>query len=383
MKQIKVKHAKGQYKILIGTDLLPKTGVFLKSLVGGRKILIVSHRTIAKYHSGTVKHSLEKAGFEVHSYLLPYGGERDKSEQVLKSLWKKMADIGLDRSSALLALGGGVVGDLAGFAAATYMRGISVVQVPTTLLAQVDSAIGGKTGMDLYQVKNIVGAFHQPRMVICDMNTLKTLPLAEFRNAFAEVIKYGVIWDAKLFDLLEKKTAAFFTSLNRGKLNQKDFSFLEIIVYRSAKVKAEVVCKDEFETSGLRMILNYGHTFGHAFESVSNYRISHGEAVAVGMMLAGELALREGLFPKSGQARQVKLLRESGLLEPWFRGRYAAAKLVSFMKKDKKAKAGALRLVLPRTIGRVEVRSDFSGAKVLSFLKDVLTNKTGTGVNAQ
>ena len=299
--------------------------------------------------------------------MLKHGNERDKSAPELTKLWIAMAKAGLDRTSAVVALGGGVVGDAAGFAAATYMRGISLIQVPTTLLAQVDSSIGGKTAIDLPEGKNLVGAFYQPRLVISDINTLKTLPFKEFRNSFAEVVKYGVIRDAGLFNLLEAKTNWFFLSLKRGIFNAPQRAFLEAVVSRSAAVKAKVIERDEFERKGERMILNYGHTFGHALEANSRYRMPHGEAVAIGMTLAARLASKLKLFKKKDELRQAMLLRSAGLP---IKARFQAHRILTFMKRDKKARAGRIRLILPKAIGRVETSDRISEREIRILLQE-------------
>ena len=352
MKKITVHLKERSYPILVGRGFLSSVGWFLKPLKVGSKVLIVSNRRVAQYFLKPVCESLKKAGFQGFSHYLSHGDERDKSEKELLRLWSKMAQIPLDRTSTVIALGGGVVGDLTAFATSTYMRGVALVQIPTTLLAQVDSAIGGKTAIDLPAAKNMVGTFYQPRMVICDIMTLNRLGLKEFRNSFAEVIKYGIIQDPPLFELLERKADRFFSSLKRKVLGPSELTFLETIVWRSALVKSKVVERDERETKGKRMILNYGHTFAHALEGASGFKIPHGEAVAKGMILAGELAFRMGIFGKDAQARQERLIKQVG-----FSGNhhFSGAQLLSFMKRDKKVRDGKLRLVLPKKIGQVGI----------------------------
>ncbi len=352
MKKITVHLGDRSYPILIGRNLHAKIGGLVKPLKLGQKVLIVSNQKVANHFLTSVSKSLSHSGFEVFSYLLSHGDERDKSEKELSKLWNAVARIPLDRTSTVLALGGGVVGDVAGFAASTYMRGISFVQVPTTLLAQVDSAIGGKTAIDLPTAKNIVGTFYQPRIVISDVETLKTISLKVFQDSFAEVIKYGMIQDSKLFDLLEKKGRWFVKSVRQKSFGTQEFKFLEEIVWRSALVKAKVVEEDERETKGKRMILNYGHTFAHALEVASKFKMPHGEAVACGMILAGELALRMGLFSIQVQARQISLIRQISFPAEYH---FSSSKILAFMKRDKKARNGKLRLVLPTRIGQVQV----------------------------
>jgi 3-dehydroquinate synthase len=241
----------------------------------------------------------------------------------------------------VIAVGGGVVGDVAGFAAASYLRGVALVQVPTTLVAQTDSAIGGKTGVNLPEGKNLVGAFYPPKLVMVDTNTLKTLPQREFRGGLAEVIKYGVIADAKLFAFLER---------NFEKVLARDARALEYLITRSAEIKAIVASKDERE-SGLREILNFGHTFGHALESVTAYRkYQHGEAVAWGMMAAALYGHELGVTPASDAARIISLVRRMGKLPEW--PRVTPQRLIEWMSSDKKSRAGKLRFVLTSKIGK-------------------------------
>ncbi len=359
---------------MIGRGLLARIGGLLMSLGVGKKVLVVSNRKVARLYLGPVSKSLRKAGFQVFSRLLPYGNERDKSEQVLSELWHYMARIPLERSSAVIALGGGVVGDLAGFAASTYMRGIALIQVPTTLLAQVDSAIGGKTAIDLPEAKNVVGTFYQPRLVISDIHTLRTLGEGELRNQFAEVVKYGMISDTGLFKLLEKKAAPFFSAMHSGTFGQRELSFLETIVWRSAKVKAKVVEADERETKGKRMILNYGHTFAHAIEAASKFRLPHGEAVAIGMVLAARLARNIGWVNAAAEKRQLELIRRTALPRRLVIGRSSNRVLLSYMKRDKKVRNGKLRLVLPKRIGEVAVKDNVSEKQILGLLDEFRGN---------
>ena len=374
MKKTHVRLAGRSYSILVGRNLFSRLGNLLKPLRLGSKLLIVTNRKVARFFLKPVRESLRKAGFEVAApYLLSHGNERDKSSDSLNALWRHMGDVGLERSSAVLALGGGVVGDVAGFAASTYMRGISVVQVPTTLLAQVDAAIGGKTAIDLPSAKNMVGTFYQPRLVIADVKTLG--PLVKFRNqelpnGFAEVIKYGMIADPQLFQLLEEKLIGFLNFLSKkSSLSADKFSFLETVVWRSARIKAKVVSEDEYEKKGKRLILNYGHTFAHAFEAVSNYEMPHGEAVALGMVCAARLANARGLLSSEVERRQNCLIQSAGLPVKAPK-RFKVDQLMRSMMLDKKKKNGELRFILPEAIGRVRVVDDVSPGEI----KSVLTN---------
>jgi len=361
MKKIKVNLKNRSYDILVGRGLLRQTGKFLKSLSAGRKVFIISNRKIAK-SAGFLKPltvSLVKSGFQVIYHELPHGNEKDKSEAELLKLWKSMSQAGLDRSSTVVALGGGVVGDVAGFAASTYMRGIRFVQIPTTLLAQVDSAIGGKTAIDLMNAKNMVGTFYQPKLVISDLDLITSVPPEVFQNSFAEIIKYGVIRDSKLFELLERYGEIFLKNLENRRLTKQDFLFLENVVARSAKIKADVVSRDEFETKGLRMILNYGHTFAHALEGASGYKLPHGRAVGYGMHLAACLAHQMGLATTGFVIRQACLIESLGLstdvVELARKNRLQSRVLIDLMFRDKKARDGKIRFVLPGRIGKVEV----------------------------
>jgi len=368
MKLIKLRTASGLSKILIGRNLLPQVGRLMRSEKLGKKVLIVSNRHVSKRYMKPVRNSLKRSGFETFVYLLPNGDERDKSERVLCDLWAFMSRIGLERTSTLVAVGGGVVGDISGFAASTYVRGIALVQIPTTLLAQVDSAIGGKTAINLKTAKNIVGTFHQPRLVVSDVMTLTTQRQAEFRNSFAEVIKYGVIKDAALFTLLERKASWFLKALECRRFGEKELSFLETVVWKCVKIKADVVQRDEKETKGIRMILNYGHTFAHALETADRYRLPHGRAVAMGMVLAAAYGIRFGRFGKASAARQLRLIQKFGFS---LRGkkRYRPSEILAIMQRDKKVKNGRLRLVLPRAIGTVYIEPNISTSNVLRLIK--------------
>ena len=378
MKKINLKLSEGRsYTIVIGRNLLPRVASWIKPLGLGKKILVVTNRTIkSRSFLKSIYSSLIKAGYEVIEHVLAYGNERDKSKDSLFKLWRHMAEVGLERSSTVLAVGGGVVGDLAGFAASTYMRGIFLVQVPTTLLAQVDAAIGGKTAINLPLAKNIVGTFYQPRLVVSDVATLARMGverggfgLRELRNSFAEIIKYGIIMDPELFRLLEEKVEWFFSSARKKSLGNAELSFLETVVWRSAQVKARVVEEDERETKGKRIILNYGHTFAHAFETASGYRLPHGEAVGLGMVCAARLARKRGLLSLKDEMRQNRLIQEVGLPSRIDRHRFDLKQVKQAMLLDKKRKGGRLRFVLPEAIGRVRVVAGISSKEVEQVLE--------------
>ncbi len=349
MKITAVKSLRGNYKIVTGSGLLAKCGGLIANAGIKGKVLIVTQRNIAKWHLQKVEVSLRKSGFDSTVYYLPEG-ETAKSSAELFKLYGFMLEKGFERRDAVLALGGGVTGDLSGFAAATYLRGVAFINAPTTLLAQVDSAIGGKTGINLNEGKNLIGAFYPPKVVISDVEPLKTLPVRELTAALAEVVKYGVISEPKLFTLLEKSA---------DKILSKDPDLLETIVEASSRIKAGVVSRDEFETSGERMILNFGHTFGHGFEKAFDYKkLLHGEAVSIGMVCAGRAAVEMGLFEKTDFVRLAALLKNLDLPVSVSGLSAKVSDVTSAMMHDKKKKAGKLRFVLPVKIGKVVVRDD-------------------------
>lgn len=321
--------------------------------------MIITQKTVPAKHRKKLEAALRKKGFQVFVYYLPQG-EKAKSAQELFRLIAVLLKNGFERGDAIAALGGGVTGDVSGFAAACYLRGIRYVQIPTTLLAQVDSAIGGKTAVNTPEGKNLVGAFNPPVMVISDVDVLKTLPLRELRAALAEVIKYGVIADPNLFSFLEK---------NIKKILSKNSAALTRIVYDSARIKAGVVSRDEFETKGERMILNYGHTFGHGVEGALKYKkLVHGEAVALGMLMAAEMGVRTGLCSGDFQRRQIVLIRAFDLPVSLDGLGISPASVFNAMKHDKKKKAGHLRFVLPEKNGCVCIVSGIDDKLVRSVI---------------
>ncbi|MFM7424493.1 MAG: 3-dehydroquinate synthase [Elainella sp.] len=336
------------YDIVIASAGLSQLGHWLQPLNLGKKVLLVSNPMIFRRYGERAMAALTTAGFEAESCLLP-AGERYKTPATLQKIYDAALNHRLERSSTIVALGGGIVGDMAGFAAATWLRGISFVQVPTSLLAMVDASIGGKTGVNHPQGKNLIGAFHQPRLVLIDPDVLATLPAREFRAGMAEVIKYGVIWDSDLFSRLEAA----------DRLDQQRWipaELLHLILTRSCEAKAHIVSQDEKE-SGLRAILNYGHTIGHAVESLTGYRlVNHGEAVAIGMVAAGQIAVALGLWGQDAADRQRQLIESAGLptrLPAALSADSALDKIVAALQTDKKVQAGKVRFVLPTQIGRV------------------------------
>lgn len=306
--------------------------------------VIITDSNVAPLYLKSFKRRLKKNCDRVDSIVVP-AGEKSKSITLADSLWNRLLDLKTDRKSTIIAFGGGVVGDLAGFAAATFARGIDLVQVPTTLLAQVDSSVGGKTAINLPNAKNMVGAFWQPRAVVIDPNLLETLDDANFVSGLAEVVKYGVIMDESFFVFLENHV---------DQINERDPETLVRIIATSCRLKAEVVGQDERESSGRRAILNYGHTFGHAIEKVYRYGTwLHGQAVAIGMQAAARLAVQMDLCDGELLARQTALLTALNLpllIEPGKEN-----ELIAAMHRDKKVAAGKLRLVLPTRIGDVKL----------------------------
>jgi 3-dehydroquinate synthase len=354
------------YDIAIASHSLKNLGDKLVEIGLGKKskkILIVSNPVIYKHYGETVQTSLSNAGFDV-AHLILSAGERFKTANSLQKIYDAALAHRLERSSMIVALGGGVIGDMSGYAAATWLRGIDLVQVPTTLLAMVDSAIGGKTGVNHPQGKNLIGAFYQPRLVWVDPEVLKTLPAREFRSAMAEVIKYGVIWDRELFDLLSQCDRL-------DQLRYISSDLLQTILYRCAKAKAEVVSKDEKE-GNLRAILNYGHTVGHAIESVTNYRLyNHGEAVGLGMVIAGAIAVDLGLWTEADQAQQVAIITKTRLPQT-LPADINLELIIESLSTDKKVEAGQVRFILPTAIGSVTLSDRVTSDLVNQNLRKIM-----------
>jgi 3-dehydroquinate synthase len=359
VRQIKVDLGPRSYAILVGAGVTAEAGRECARLGLGRRVAVVTQAPVAAI-AGRVAQALGAAGFSPVVLEVPEG-ERAKRLTEAQTLWDGFLAHGLDRGSAVVAVGGGVVGDLAGFAAATYMRGIGLVQVPTTLLAQVDASVGGKVAVNHPDAKNLIGAFHQPRLVLADPETLVSLPVREYRSGLAEVVKTGAALNAELFAELEAGVEG---------LARRDPELLTAVIAACCAEKATIVQQDEREESGLRMVLNYGHTVGHALEALSGYgRWLHGEAVAVGIAAAAELATRLGLADARTGARQVALLRAVGL--PTRFDAPAPRTVVEALRRDKKARDGQVPFVLLKALGRAEVRSDVSPAAVLEVLESI------------
>ncbi|WP_026101166.1 3-dehydroquinate synthase [Synechococcus sp. PCC 7336] len=348
------------YDIAIASSSLTQLGCAMVERGLSQKVLVVSNPVIFKHYGRAVLDGLGKADFMPSTCILP-AGERYKTLRSVQKIYDAALAAGLERSSTIVALGGGVIGDMAGFAAATWLRGIQVVQVPTTLLAMVDAAIGGKTGVNHPQGKNLIGAFKQPRLVWIDPDVLATLPPREFRAAMAEVIKYGVIRMPELFEYLENLSQlASFRSFDAAAL----FHAIE----QSARCKADVVVQDEKE-GGLRAVLNYGHTVGHAIESATHYRrYRHGEGVALGMEAAARIASNLGWWERGNGDRQRDLMERCGL-PVRLPAEIDRDRVVALTHSDKKVKSGKVRFVLPRAIGRVEITDAVGDGDVLQVLE--------------
>lgn len=344
LNRVRVELGERSYDILIGGGLLARAGELLQPLGLGKRGVIITDANVRKAYGATLRRALKRAGFETQFLTVP-AGEESKSLRQANRLFGKLPALGLDRQSFVIALGGGVVGDLAGFVAATYLRGLALVQVPTSLLAQVDSSVGGKTGVNLPQGKNLVGAFYQPRLVIADTDTLKSLPGRELRAGFAEVIKHAAIRDADFFAWLERE---------HKRVLSLEPDAVAHVVRRCCEIKAEVVSADERE-SGLRAILNFGHTIAHAMEALTDYvGLLHGEAIAMGMVCASYLSVRRAGMTSAEAARLRSLLESVGL--PVRLGdNYELPELFEAMRLDKKALAGKLRFVLLKRLGEAVV----------------------------
>jgi 3-dehydroquinate synthase len=345
MEKIRVELAERSYNIYIGSGILDGLGDRLTLFNFSPKIAMVSNPTVLPLYGKRVADSIRKAGFNLLTVTIP-DGEEFKTLSSLQHIYDELLGYRLDRSSTLLALGGGVIGDITGFAASTYMRGIPYIQIPTTLLAQIDSSVGGKTGVNHTLGKNMVGTFWQPRMVWIDTDTLKTLPKRELLAGLAEVIKYGVIRDEELFLFLER---------NSDNILNLTSDALAYIIKRSCEIKADIVSKDERE-SGLRAILNYGHTIGHAIETVTGYtRFLHGEAVAIGMYLEARLSRILGILDND-YVQRIKALLDTYGLPSAIPSDIITEDLMASMKLDKKTVAGELKIVFPEKIGNVIIQ---------------------------
>jgi 3-dehydroquinate synthase len=355
MQTLNVALAKRSYPIHIGRGLLTDASLILPHLKR-KHVAIVTNTTVAPLYLAHLSDTLQAAGVQVTPIILP-DGEAYKNSDTLNSIYDALLQNRCERSTTLIALGGGVIGDLTGYAAATFLRGVPFIQIPTTLLSQVDSSVGGKTGINHPLGKNMIGAFYQPQLVLADIDTLQTLPPREFSAGVAEVIKYGLIRDAQFFDWLERHMA---------QLMQLDEAVLSEAIYRSCQNKADVVAKDEHE-QGERALLNLGHTFGHAIENAMGYGVwLHGEAVAAGTMMAADLSQRMDWLSANDVARIKNSLLAANL--PLVPPKLGAAKYLDLMGLDKKVENGKIRLVLQQGIGRAVITSDYDADKLSACL---------------
>jgi len=343
MRVVKVPLGDRSYSLLIGNDLLPRLGVQCRRLGLARRCAVITDANVAPLYAEVALRALKATGFDPALITVP-AGETAKSLKTVHACYDQLAAQRLERKSFVVALGGGVVGDLAGFVAATYLRGLAFVQVPTTLLAQVDSSVGGKVGVNLKAGKNLVGAFHQPRLVLADLGTLGTLPVREFRAGLAEVIKYGIIYDAVFFRRLERDFV---------KLLKRDPKTLAAVVARCCEIKAEVVGQDETE-SGLRAILNFGHTIGHGLEAISRYgKYLHGEAIAIGQVAAARLSWGLLGLPAAEVERIRNLFEQAGLPTTVKLAPAQVQALLGALRLDKKVSGGEVKFVLASQLGKV------------------------------
>ena len=358
MEKVRVNLSRNSYDVIIGTGLLAKTGLKLKELgFNSNKAVVVTDSTVRKLYGEKLKQTLTDSGFDTLLVEIPVG-EEQKSLETAGKLYTEMSNFRAERDTPVLALGGGVIGDLTGFVAATYMRGVPLIQMPTTLLSQGDSSIGGKTAVNYGQLKNMVGAFYHPRMTISDIDTLNSLGKRELSDGLSEVIKHGIILDTDFFTYLEKNMAG---------IRALDKTVLEKIVARSAAIKAGVVEKDEFDL-GLRNILNFGHTVGHAIESVSKLKVWHGEAVAIGMLAEADIATRIGKLNKDSLNRIKAVILAAGL--PSRIPSMPIPDLMQAMLHDKKIVQGKIKFVLPKKIGEVYITDEVSSSVIEEVLRD-------------
>lgn len=347
MKVITVRASK-EYQVIIGSGLLKQLGSYAAALSKPGKAAIISDSNVWPLYGSAVEESLRAADFRVIHYTFP-AGEESKNPNTYFSILNFLAENQLTRSDLIIALGGGVVGDMTGFAAATYLRGVRYIQIPTSLLAMVDSSVGGKTAIDLPAGKNLVGAFYQPCLVLCDMNTLNSLPEDTFRDGCAEVIKYGVLYDSDLFAHLAQQGAAFDR---------------ERVISRCVELKRDVVAEDEFDT-GARQKLNLGHTIGHGVEAQSNFTITHGQAVAIGMAIVAKAGVHSGVCNTSAYHQILAILRKFALPTS---AAYSAQQLYTSALSDKKRSGGMVNLIIPETIGSCVIQPT-PVSELLSFIE--------------
>jgi 3-dehydroquinate synthase len=352
MSLVPVALAGRSYDILIEGGLIARAGALIRPVLGARRLVVLTDENVARHHLAALETSLAEADYRFDTVVVP-PGEQAKDLHRFPDLAERLLSLNLERGTALVALGGGVIGDLAGFAAASLLRGLDFVQIPTTLLAQIDSSVGGKTGLNARRGKNLVGAFHQPRLVLADLDALATLPRREWLAGYGEMVKYGLLGDARFFERLEREREQILAGA-AGPLGEA--------VAHCCRMKAEIVAEDERE-AGRRALLNLGHTFGHALEAETGYGpdLLHGEAVAIGMMLAADLSRRLGTFSADDYARLERHLTAAGLMTRIDQvpgGPFPADRLIPHMSHDKKVSDGRIAFVLMRGIGDSYQRRD-------------------------
>ncbi|MEQ9518917.1 MAG: 3-dehydroquinate synthase [Parvibaculum sp.] len=352
------------YDIFVGPKLIAEAGTYLKPLLKRNRVAIVTDENVAKLHLAPLEASLTAHGIKATRFILP-AGEKTKTFEHLQNLSSHLLDAGVERGDLIVALGGGVIGDLTGFAASILRRGVDFAQIPTSLLAQVDSSVGGKTGINVPQGKNLIGAFHQPRIVLADTDAIATLPPREFRAGYAEIVKYGLLGDANFFNWLEA---------NVDRLMNGDVETLTHAILTSCEAKARIVAEDERE-GDKRALLNLGHTFGHALEATTGFsdRLIHGEGVAIGMVMAFGLSVRLGLCNGQDAVRAAKHLAKAGLPTRLsdIKGPIGRPQeLIDLMAQDKKVVDGTLTFILARAIGDAFITREVANKDLLAFMTD-------------
>lgn len=363
VEKLHVNLAERGYDILVGDRLLADAGKYISPLLKGRSVIIVSDSNVAKFYLHRLSNALEEAKIRFRSLIVP-AGEGTKSLSSFAQLMESLLEQKPDRNTVLIALGGGVVGDLTGFAASVLLRGVDFIQIPTTLLSQVDSSVGGKTGINSSFGKNLIGSFHQPLLVLADISTLKTLPKRELLSGYGEVVKYGFINDPDFFDWLEKNAAALLAG---------DASLQTEAIIKSCKAKADIVAADEKEQN-IRALLNFGHTFAHAFEAETGYgdALLHGEAVSIGMVLAFATSVKLGICPEQDYIRAKAHLQNIGLHVSLLsiRKDWDIDALMRHFSQDKKAEGGKLTFVLTRGIGKAFIQKDVDPELISQILAE-------------
>ena len=356
------------YDIMIGNNMLNDTYLFIKDILPVDSIIIVTDENVAKLHLDTLEKSLNDNGVNCESFILP-AGEKTKSFSVLNELIENIMSTRPERKTTIIALGGGVIGDITGFAASIILRGINFIQIPTTLLAQVDSSVGGKTAINSKYGKNLIGSFYQPKAVIADMNLLSTLSDREYKAGYAEIVKYGIINNFEFFKWLDS---------NIDNINERDIATLSEAVRISCESKAYIVSQDEKE-KGMRALLNLGHTFGHALEAECSYdgTLVHGEAVAIGMVMAMKFSYKHNLCSKNDAIQVERHLKDVGLPTSIYdiRDNWDAQILLEHMYQDKKVDSGQLVLILAKSIGEAFISKNIDGGSVLEFLQEMIDGK--------